>query len=217
MRLILASRSPRRRELLTILGLPFKIVEPNVDETPFANETPADYARRLSRNKARAAGRFVDAPALVLAADTIVVDGHEILGKPASAAEAADMLQRLSGRTHKVYTAVSLVEISRGRYLTALARSPVPMRAYTEEEIASYIATRDPFDKAGSYAIQHEGFQPAPKFSHCFANVMGLPLCHITRMLRIFNITPPVDVPTACQAAIDYECPVYSRILAGLE
>ncbi len=89
------------------------------------------------------------------------------------------------------------------------------MRPYTDQEIDAYIASGDPFDKAGAYAIQHAGFHPAENFSHCFANVMGLPLCHVTRSLRKLGIDPVNDVPHACQAYLNYECPVFESILKG--
>lgn len=87
------------------------------------------------------------------------------------------------------------------------------MRNYSEGEIKEYIASGDPMDKAGGYAIQHEGFHPVEKLDGCFANVMGLPLCHLTRSLAYFGITPPMDIPGACQAATGYNCPVYHQIL----
>lgn len=174
-----------------------------------------DYVRRLSREKALAAALSVGSPALVLAADTIVVDGDNVLEKPCDAEDAAAMLRRLRGRTHEVYTAVALLETASGQMTVQLVCSPVPMRAYSEAEIAAYIASGDPFDKAGAYGIQNTTFHPTEGFAHCFANVMGLPLCHIARMLVALDMEPPVDVPTACQAHLRYSCPVYRSILAG--
>jgi septum formation protein len=214
---VLASRSPRRRELVSLTGLHFRAVATDTHEERRPDEPPVDYARRLSREKAGAARRALDGPALILAADTIVVDGADVLEKPGDADEAAAMLRRLRGRTHHVITGVTLLDAITGQTVTQAARSPVPMRNYTDAEIAAYIGSGDPFDKAGAYAIQHNGFHPAEGFAHCFANVMGLPLCHLTRMLRALGVEPPADVPAACQRALDYGCPVFALILAGEE
>lgn len=216
MKLVLASRSPRRRALLQLLGLPFEVTAADVNEDQLAGEAPAEYARRLSQHKAEAVARQHPA-SLVLAADTIVVQGNTVLGKPGNAAEAAATLRSLRGRLHEVYTAVTLKPPGDVPAVTELARSPVMMRHYTDAEIAAYIKSGDPFDKAGAYGIQNRDFHPVEAFDHCFANVMGLPLCHITRALRQMGLEPPADVPAACQHALEYDCPVYQRILAGGE
>ncbi len=215
MDLVLASVSPRRRELLALLGLPFKTLAPHINEDQRPGESPVDYVCRLSREKAQAASTALDFSASILAADTIVLDGNDVLGKPADAQEAASMLRRLRGRTHYVYTAVALLEAPAGRLLGELAVSPVSMRPYTEAEITAYIDTGDPFDKAGAYGIQHRAFHPAEGFHHCFANVMGLPLCHVTRLLRRAGVEVSSDVPTACQTYLSYVCPIHEAILNG--
>lgn len=213
MKLVLASQSPRRRELLGLTGLSFEIVPTHSDESRRAGESPTDYACRLSHDKARAAAAHVEGDALIIAADTIVVDGEEVLGKPEDAGEATATLKQLRGRTHAVITAVTLYNTARDQIISEHCRSPVMMRHYTDEEIAAYIATGDPFDKAGAYAIQNETFRPALVFAHCFANVMGLPLCHINRMLWKLGVEPPNNVPDACQKGIGYQCPIYRTIL----
>jgi septum formation protein len=213
--LILASQSPRRRELLSLLGLPFSQFAAHIDEQRQPGEPPVDYALRLSRGKARAAAEKHDQQDVVLAADTIVVSGDDVLEKPATPNEAWAMLTRLRGRLHRVYTAVALFSGKSGEMVTEIAQSPVPMRDYSDEEIADYIASGDPFDKAGGYGIQNAEFHPAEGFSHCFANVMGLPLCHLTRTLRRVGVEPPVDVPAACQSHLAYSCPVFEQILRG--
>ena len=212
-RFILASRSPRRKELLRLTGLQFEIIETETDETRHDGESPAAYVRRLSRDKAFAAGQTISVPAIILAADTIVVDGDDVLGKPADAEEARTTLHRLCGRTHNVCTAISILDTNTGHIETDTACSPVSMRHYTDDEVDRYIATGDPFDKAGAYAIQHREFKPVESFVDCFANVMGLPLCHVTRMLGRFGIELTVNVPQACQADIGYDCNVYTKIL----
>ncbi len=192
-RLILASSSPRRRALLATLGIPFSIVKPEIDETQRPGERPLDYVRRLSVEKAQAAAAQLDDPAWVLAADTVVIlaadtmgilDG-EILGKPADAAEARAMLVRLRDRAHRVCTALTLLHRSGvgTQTITRVTETVVYMRPYRDDEIEAYIATGDPFDKAGSYAIQHEGFRPVARVEGSETNVIGLPLETLREML----------------------------------
>jgi MAF protein len=211
--LILASNSPRRRQLLALTGLPFAISAADVDESQLANENPGDYVLRLAEEKARAIQ--ANANQIILGSDTTVVDGMDILGKPADDVEAVNMLTRLRGRTHQVYTAVALLRISDGLLLKDLCITDVPMRDYSNEEICAYVATGDPLDKAGAYAIQHPEFHPVASMSGCYASVMGLPLCHVTRMLRKLGIETNADVPMGCQQLLEYDCPVYEKILNG--
>jgi len=212
-RLILASSSPRRRELLGLTGLPFELATADIDETPHPGEPAAAYTIRLSQSKAGAVARATSGSALVLAADTTVADGDAILGKPADPGEAWAMLRQLRGRVHQVYTALTVIEVATRRAITDIAVTDVPMRPYSDAEIAAYIASGDPFDKAGGYAIQHAGFRPAVLTSGCFANVVGLPLCHLLRVLRRFGIEARADVPQRCQAHFAYACDVSGAIL----
>ena len=192
---ILASGSPRRRELLAGLGIDFTVVKSDIDETQGANEDPYAYVRRLSVEKAHAVVARVEADeAFVLAADTVVIlaadtmgviDG-EIVGKPADAGDARAMLNRLRGRGHIVCTALTLLKLEDGAIThqnTRLTRTEVIMRDYSDAEIDAYIATGDPFDKAGSYAIQHEGFHPVARIEGSYTNVVGMPVETLTEML----------------------------------
>ena len=156
--LILASNSPRRRQLLALADWMFHVVVADVDERQLLNESPADYVLRLAECKARAITAHTDQ--IILAADTAVVDGLDILGKPKDNVEAFAMLTRLRGHTHQVYTGVALLRLSDGLLLKELSVTDVPMRAYSNEEINAYILTGDPLDKAGAYAIQHSRFKP---------------------------------------------------------
>lgn len=208
--ILLASASPRRRELLSLLGLPFSIVVADVDETNHASEPPSEMVQRLSRLKARFVAEQYPA-ALVAAADTTVALSGKSLGKPADPAEATAMLRALRGRSHQVYSGLTLTH--RDRVLTDLVESVVWMRDYSDGEIARYVDSGDPLDKAGAYAIQHEGFHPVARIEGCYASVMGLPLCHLTRALASFGVRVPVDLPAACQAHNDLICPVFSEIL----
>jgi septum formation protein len=210
----LASNSPRRRQLLTLGGWTFEVVPADIDESQRNDELPVDYVKRLAEEKARVVAPFYP-NCLVLAADTIVVDEEDVLGKPANPTEARAMLQRLRGHVHQVYTAIALLRLAEQKLAADLCSTPVPMRSYTDAEIEAYAASGDPLDKAGAYAIQHSGFHPVEALAGCYASVMGLPLCHLVRSLRRFGITPPGDVPTACQSTLNYVCPVYQSILAG--
>lgn len=213
--LILASASPRRRQLLALGGWAFEARAVNADETPFPEERPEDFVRRLSELKARTAAQSVNGSALVIGSDTTVAVDGRLLNKPADAREAKAMLIELRGRAHEVLTGVTVLDTATGQTHTDLARSRVPMRAYTEAEIEAYVATGDPLDKAGAYAIQHPTFQPVDRaqFADCFANVMGLPLCHVLRRLRTLGVEAATDVPAECQRFIPYQCPVFKTIL----
>jgi MAF protein len=211
--LVLASNSPRRRQLLALADWMFHIIVADVDESTRANESPADYVLRLAETKARAISTHPDQ--LILAADTTVVDGNDILGKPKDNVEAFEMLTRLRGRTHQVYTGVALLRPSDGLLLKELSITDVPMRNYSDEEINAYIQTGDPLDKAGAYAIQHPRFKPVASMAGCFASVMGLPMCHVVRMMRKMDVPPHADVPVKCQTLLEYQCPVSRAILNG--
>lgn len=213
--LLLASGSPRRRELLGMLGLPYELTRVEIDETPYSGEPARDYTIRLSEEKARAALAAAPRYALVLAADTTVSDGGAILGKPADAGEARAMLRQLRGRAHQVFTALTLIDVPTGRSITEAAVTDVPMRSYTDDEIEAYIATGDPFDKAGAYAIQHAGFSPVASLRGCYSNVVGLPLCHLLRALRALGIEPAAEVPQRCQQHHRYDCDVSEAVLRG--
>ena len=212
MDIILASNSPRRKTLLNLLGWNFDVVPADVDETVLPEEPPKNYVLRLAESKARVVAELMGDNAVIISADTTVVDEDEILGKPIDAADAAHMLLRLRGRIHQVYTGLAVYYPS-DVLLTDLGVANVPMRNYTEEEMHKYIASGDPLDKAGAYAIQHDEFQPVDTLKACYANVVGLPLCHLTRTLRKVDLNPEVNVPEVCQSKLGYQCPVYNLIL----
>jgi len=213
--LVLASNSPRRRQLLALAGWKFSVSVADVDESPRSNESPADYVLRLAESKARAAAAAVaDADQIVLAADTAVVDGTDILGKPRDAADAAGMLRRLRGHTHQVYTGAALLRLRDGLLLRELCVTDVPMRDYSDDEILAYVQTGDPLDKAGAYAIQHPEFHPVAGLDGCYASVMGLPMCHVILMLRKMDVQPDTDVFAGCETLLEYRCPVSNTILS---
>jgi len=215
--LILASNSPRRRQLLALTGWKFIVSAADVDERQTPNEPPADYVLRLAETKARAtAAAEADSNQIILAADTTVVNGSDILGKPEDSADAITMLKRLRGHTHQVYTGVALLRPGDGLLLKDLCVTDVPMRDYSDEEIHAYVQTGDPLDKAGAYAIQHPEFHPVASLEVCFASVMGLPVCHVIRMMRKMDIQPNTDFFAGCEARLEHwKCPVSNAILNG--
>jgi len=212
---VLASNSPRRRQLFQLFDLPFKVIPADVDENLLPNEAPDVYVQRLAKLKAQTSGKFAANDELVIASDTTVAEGGRILGKPSDDAEARQMLRQLRGRHHQVFTALAVYSASDQHLETDLCISTVPMRAYDDQEIEAYIASGDPFDKAGGYAIQNEAFHPVIHFRGCYASVMGFPMCHLTRMLRKWDHQVAVDIPQACQTALQYDCPISSRVLDG--
>jgi len=213
--LILASNSPRRRQLLALGGWSFDIFVADVDESQRSAEAPGDYVLRLAERKARKSAEKVDADKVVIAADTAVVDAGEILGKPVDQANAVRMLKRLRGHTHQVYTGLALLRVSDGRLLTDLTVTDVPMRNYSEAEIETYVGTGDPLDKAGAYGIQHPGFQPVETLRGCFASVMGLPLCRLAYLLEQFDITSSSPAGIRCQAEHQIDCQISTAVLRG--
>ncbi len=206
MELILASNSPRRRYLLDLLGWDFRVIPADVDESLVPDESPSKYVLRLAESKARAVGALVGADAVVVAADTTVVDGNEILGKPVDSADAERMLRQLRGRVHQVCTAVAVIRAADGALLTDLCVTDVPMRDYNDTDMLAYIASGDSLDKAGAYGIQHTGFHPAENLQGCYANVVGLPLCHLARIFRRLGFPSGAGLPQVCRAVFGYQC-----------
>lgn len=213
--MVLASNSPRRRELLALGGWVFQVRPVDVDESKIPGESPGTYVLRLAEEKARACAATAHTGPIILSADTAVVDGEDILGKPRDTAEAVAMLRRLRGHSHQVRTGIALLRPSDGKLVTDLCITDVLMRTYTDDEIQAYVATGDPLDKAGAYAIQYSSFHPVEELAGCYASVMGLPLCHLTRSLRQLDIAPQTDISGECQSALDYACPISSAVLRG--
>jgi septum formation protein len=187
MKLILASASPRRAEILSDAGIPFERLTVEIGESPGPGESAEAMCARLAEAKARAAANRLGAvsePAIVVAADMTVEIGGDILGKPASPEEARAMLRRLSGKTHSVLTALSLIRLPDGAARNDLERTRVHLAALDEQEIADYVATGEPMDKAGGYAIQGRAGCFVDRVEGCYFNVVGLPLAALCRNLR---------------------------------
>lgn len=215
MELILASASPRRKELIPFLGLRWRVMVAQVDEESISHPDPAQDVIQTARLKARDVVGRAPAGAIVVAADTTVALDGRCLNKPADAAEARQMLLQLRGRTHHVHTGIVVVDKDNDHWLSDVASVPVPMRDYSPAEIERYVASGDPLDKAGAYAIQHPGFRPVSELRDCYAAVVGLPLCHLARALGQLGVPIPADVAGLCQAHHRYQCPIFSQILAG--
>jgi septum formation protein len=187
--LVLASASPRRQELLRNAGIAFIVQASGIDETPVKGESPRSCAERLARDKARAISR-IRPEDYVLGADTIVVVGEQMLGKPRDATDAVRMLRMLSGRTHEVITGVCVIKPVAGRKWSVASEGVrfestlVTMGSLSDEEIHAYVATGEPMDKAGGYAIQGIASRWIPRIEGEYSNVMGLPVSLVYRMLR---------------------------------
>ncbi len=185
-RVVLASQSPRRRELLALVGIPHEVLPADIDESVLDGELPIPHCERLARTKAATlAAQHPDA--VVIGADTIVVVDGDILGKPRDAGDAADMLRRLSGRTHTVFTAVA-VSLA-GNTRSDVVEVEVTFRALSDETIRGYVATGEPMDKAGAYGIQGYGATIVERVDGDFFTVMGLPLGRMIELLRDLGLS----------------------------
>lgn len=209
-RVVLASDSPRRREIVAALDIHVETASPGGDEAPRRKgETPGDLVLRLSFDKARRVAARIDR-AVVLGADTVVVLDGEVLGKPDNDEQAARMLGRLRGRAHTVTTGVTVLDARTGRRVSAVTSTCVTMRHYSDGETAVYVASGEPLDKAGAYAVQDPGFHPARSVEGCYLNVVGLPLCETVSLLRDLEVQarlrPDWQPPDQCRS-----CPLDER------
>ena len=184
-RVVLASASPRRRQLLDLIGIAHEVRPANIDETPRPREAPRRHAERLAREKATTIATR-DADLVTIGADTVVVINRKVLGKPRDEAEAIDMLSQLGGREHTVITAVA---VARGKKLrSSVEEVQVRFRHLRDEEIAAYVATGEPMDKAGAYGIQGYGATIVERIEGDYFAVMGLPLVRLVSLLRDLGI-----------------------------
>jgi MAF protein len=199
-KIVLASASPRRRELLSALGLEFEIHPSHTNEDPLEGESPIETQIRVTLAKARATNKDANVDQIIIACDTTVLLNGEMLNKPLNEEEAWSMLRRLRNRVHEVQ---SCIVVKHGEEESIdVVTSQVLMRDYTDEEIASYIASGDPFDKAGSYAVQHEAFHPVAEIRGCPLNVIGLALCRLRE--RVYELP---ECAQTCAAYFGEPCP----------
>jgi septum formation protein len=183
MKLILASASVRRAEILHDAGFSFTVLSSAVDETPYSGESAHDLVQRLAFAKAELVAARAVGPAIVIGADTeVTLEGH-IFGKPRSSDDARHMLEKLSGRTHAVVTGVALIRLPDAERLTFAESTLVQFATLSAEEISRYLATEEPHDKAGAYAIQGRAGRYIPRIEGCYFNVVGVPLAHLQHAL----------------------------------
>jgi septum formation protein len=184
MNLILASASPRRAEVLRDAGISFEVFPAFVEELQRPGESVEEMVARLAEQKARAAAEQIHTPAIIIGADTAVELGGKILGKPRDSAEAREMLSFLSGRTHRVLTGLCVLGVPEGGVRSAVENTRVTFAPLTQGEIADYVASGEPFDKAGGYAIQGRAGRYITRIEGCYFNVVGLPLARLYALLR---------------------------------
>ncbi len=205
--IILASGSQRRREIIAALDAEVKIVSPGIDERPpYPGEDAEEYVNDLSQEKALAVESYGHSETLVVGADTSVVLGEEILGKPVDEAEAKDMLMSLRGRAHRVVTGVAVAR--KGFLASSVTSSNVVMREYSNDEIEAYIESGEPFDKAGGYAIQDERFAPVSGLIGCYLNVVGFPLCEVMRLMSEVGVDMRLKQEWRAPERCPSDCPV---------
>jgi len=184
MKLILASSSPRRGEILHDAGISFTVLSSAVDETPYANESPQQLVQRLADAKADLVAARTVGASIIIAADTVVVLDKKTLGKPRSTDEARRMLEMLSGRTHSVITGMSILRLPEMERRQFVETTLVHFARLSSEDLSRYLATGEPFDKAGAYAIQGHAGRYIPRIEGCYFNVVGLPIARVVAALR---------------------------------
>lgn len=189
MKLILASASPRRAEILRDAGYHFTVLSSAIDETPYPEESPEDLVLRLAQSKADLAAARAVGPAILIAADTEVVLDGQVFGKPRSSEDARRMLEKLSGRTHTVLTGVAVVRLPNVERLSFVESTLVEFAPLSDEEIRRYLSTGEPHDKAGGYAIQGYAARYIPRIEGCYFNVVGLPLARLQQALAALGWT----------------------------
>jgi MAF protein len=202
--------------MISWLGWSFQPVPSNIDESIHTGEMALEYVKRLALEKSKA---WIDDAVdedIIVAADTVVILDGKILGKPRNAQNAIEMLKSLRNRTHQVATAISVRKVGCAIPVSDLCVSMVKMRDYSDKEIDDYVASSDPLDKAGAYAIQNREFHPSVGFAGCFPSVMGMPLCHLERTLRKIEGYQQLDMAGICRKNIKYNCPITTQVLSGM-
>jgi MAF protein len=210
--MILASSSPRRYQLLSLLGVDFKVTTSDIAERVKPGESPKEYVLRLAQEKSQSVSTLPGSDQVIISADTAVVDGNQILGKPVNRKDALRMLDKLRARTHHVLTGLAVWEPVSKNMLVDICSTEVRMRAFQESELEAYVASGDPLDKAGAYAIQNYSFNPVQSITGCYANVVGLPLCHLTEMLQQLEVEVPIMATKGCRSALGYRCQLIDKI-----
>ena len=207
-RLVLASGSPRRREMVAAFSRRVEAMAPaGLESRPRGREEPEQYVTRVALEKAMSVAERAG-QAVIVGADTVVTDGGQILGKPANRGEAVEMLDRLRGRAHRVVTGVVVLDSESDFRLMSAKATDVTMRRYSDDEIETYVASGQTFDKAGAYAVQDDSFRPANSVEGCYLNVVGLPLCELVSLLARIGapaeLRPGWSPPEHCK-----DCPLH--------
>ncbi|MBI2940515.1 MAG: septum formation protein Maf [Chloroflexi bacterium] len=210
--LVLASASPRRRAILSLLGLPFEVRPAEVPEQALPGESPEMTAERLAQEKAEAVARTLKS-GIVVAADTVVILDGEALGKPRDARDARAMLRRLRGRWHTVTTGVAVVDAATRRRASTTRATRVLMRDYSPEEVERSISSGEPLDKAGAYAIQDPTFAPVARIEGCYLNVVGLPLCATEALLESIGVRARTTWPVGVAGCDCIACPLHCSVV----
>ena len=212
--MILASSSPRRRDLLSLLGIDFQVLTSDVEENVRSGENPKAYVLRLAQEKALSVSKVIGTDQVIIAADTAVVDGNQIKGKPVNREDALKMLRSLQARTHQVYTGLAIWDPEGRKLHVDLCLTEVKMRSFQESDMEAYVASGDPLDKAGAYAIQNSSFNPVQRITGCYSNVVGLPLCHLSEILQNLEFKIPILATQGCRSAQEYNCQLIDQIQA---
>lgn len=207
-KIILASESPRRQQMLSWILPEFESLPAEIDESPLIGELPVPYCQRMALGKALHFAESLSEGGFVLGSDTTVYINHQILGKPRDEDHAEEMLKLLNGREHLVCTAAALAYRKSGKIsiLQSVCETVVRFRTMSRDEILDYIASGDPMGKAGAYAIQNHEFHPVESIRGCYASVMGLPLCHVGVMFHTFGYDTFPQIRSACQAGTKVPC-----------
>ncbi len=218
-RLILASRSPRRRELLRLINYPFTTMAADVDESSVIHPDPAVNVILTAQLKAKAISKQLNQKAgaeqiIILAADTTVTLDNQMLGKPINEADAWQMLKALRNRTHQVHTGITLIDHTNGREISDVHTAEVTMRDYSNDEIEAYIATGDPMDKAGAYAIQDLTFRPVIRLYGCYMGVKGLSICQLIQNLDQLGMQNIANMQAIFNAHNQHHCLIYDKIIS---
>ncbi|MCA9948714.1 MAG: septum formation protein Maf [Anaerolineales bacterium] len=213
---ILASQSPRRQALLGLVGFPFEVQIANANEESVTDSNPSVNVVETARLKANMIANHIKRPfpshTILIAADTTVVLDDQMLGKPNSTYQARQMLIALRNRKHAVHTGLVLLDFSSGMEVTGVHTAYVTMRNYGDDEIEAYVASGDPMDKAGAYAIQHPQFNPVAQLDGCYLGVMGLSVCHLLHLLTHFNVPLAADLTAVSTAHQQYPCQLFNQL-----
>lgn len=213
---ILASQSPRRQELLRLVGFPYEVQIADADEDSITDPDPAVNVVETARLKAEKIIRQIKRPfpphTILITADTTVALDNQMLGKPDSPDHARQMLVALRNRKHLVHTGLALLDFASGKEVTGVHSAIVTMRNFSDGEIETYIASGDPMDKAGAYAIQHPQFNPVAQLDGCYLGVMGLSVCHLLQLLKQFDVPLVADLTAVSTTHQQYPCPLFNQL-----